>query len=200
MTKKTLDILSKNPNGFFAMIEGASIDKQLHVMDWQRSAYDTIEFDKSIEYAENWAKEHGDDTLNIVLADHAHGMSISGTYHERDGKKGTQAVRVYADSIFPTFKDANKDGFPDNPDPDVTLAIQYANHPEYYENYHFMKTPKQIRLASIRGIRQNSCRPIRRSLIRRNAIPLTTFFSMPAAPAPNISTAPWIIPKSSSVS
>ena len=66
-------------------------------------------------------------------------MSISGTYHERDGKKGTQAVRVYADSIFPTFKDANKDGFPDNPDPDVTLAIQYANHPEYYENYHFMR-------------------------------------------------------------
>lgn len=33
MTKKSLDILSKNPNGFFAMIEGASIDKQLHVMD-----------------------------------------------------------------------------------------------------------------------------------------------------------------------
>ena len=52
MTKKSLDILSKNPNGFFAMIEGASIDKQLHVMDWQRAAYDTIEFDKSIEYAE----------------------------------------------------------------------------------------------------------------------------------------------------
>lgn len=141
MTKKSLDILSKNPNGFFAMIEGASIDKQLHVMDWQRAAYDTIEFDKSIEYAENWAKEHGNDTLIIVVADHAHGISISGTYHERDGKKGPEAVRVYAKSIFPTFKDADHDGFPDNPDPDVTLAVQYANHPEYYENYHFMKTP-----------------------------------------------------------
>lgn len=136
MTKKSLDILSKNPNGFFTMIEGASIDKQLHVMDWQRAAYDTIEFDKSIEYAEKWAKEHGDNTLIIVLADHAHGISISGTYHERDGRKGTEAVRVYANSIFPTFKDADHDGFPDNPDPDVTLAIQYANHPEYYENYH----------------------------------------------------------------
>lgn len=147
MTKKSLDILSKNPNGFFAMIEGASIDKQLHVMDWQRAAYDTIEFDKSIEYAEKWAKEHGDNTLIIVLADHAHGISISGTYHERDGKKGTEAVRVYANSIFPTFKDANHDGFPDNPDPDVTLAIQYANHPEYYENYHFMKTPTPPALA-----------------------------------------------------
>lgn len=147
MTRKSLDILSKNPNGFFAMIEGASIDKQLHVMDWQRAAYDTIEFDKSIEYAEKWAKEHGDNTLIIVLADHAHGISISGTYHERDGRKGTEAVRVYANSIFPIFKDANHDGFPDNPDPDVTLAVQYANHPEYYENYHFMKTPTPPALA-----------------------------------------------------
>lgn len=141
MTKKTLDILSQNKNGFFAMIEGASIDKQLHVMDWQRAAYDTIEFDKAVEYAEQWNKEHGDNTLIIVVADHAHGVSISGTYHERDGKKGTEAVRVYQNSIMPTFKDADGDGFPDNPDPDVTLAVQYANHPEYYENYHFMPVP-----------------------------------------------------------
>lgn len=141
MTKKSLDILSKNPNGFFAMIEGASIDKQLHVMDWQRAAYDTIEFDKAIQYAEDWNRKRGNDTLIIVLADHAHGVSISGTYHERDGKKGTEAVRVYQNSVFPTFKDENHDGFPDNPDPDVTLAVQYANHPEYYENYHFMKKP-----------------------------------------------------------
>ncbi len=147
MTEKALDILSQNKNGFFAMIEGASIDKQLHVMDWQRAAYDTIEFDKSIEYAQKWAKEHGDDTLIIVLADHSHGISISGTYHERDGKKGSQAVRVYANSVFPTFEDKNGDGFPDNPDPEVTLAVQYANHPEYYENYHFMKTPTPPALA-----------------------------------------------------
>lgn len=141
MTKKSLDILSKNPKGFFAMIEGASIDKQLHAMDWQRATYDTIEFDKAIEYAQKWNKEHGDNTLIIVVADHAHGASITGTYHERDGKKGLAAVRTYADSIFPTFKDANHDGFPDNPDPDVTLAIQYANHPEYYENFHFQQKP-----------------------------------------------------------
>ena len=113
MTKKSLDILSKNPNGFFAMIEGASIDKQLHVMDWQRAAYDTIEFDKAIQYAEDWNRKRGNDTLIIVLADHAHGVSISGTYHERDGKKGTEAVRVYQNSVFPTFKDENHDGFPD---------------------------------------------------------------------------------------
>lgn len=154
MTKKTLDILSKNKNGFFAMIEGASIDKQLHVMDWQRAAYDTIEFDKAVEYAEKWNKEHGDNTLIIVVADHAHGISISGTYHERDGKKGTQAVRVYQNSVMPTFKDADGDGFPDNPDPDVTLAVQYANHPEYYENYHFMPVPTPPALAVTENVEE----------------------------------------------
>lgn len=154
MTKKTLDILSRNKNGFFAMIEGASIDKQLHVMDWQRAAYDTIEFDKAIEYAEKWNKENGNNTLIIVVADHAHGISISGTYHERDGKKGPEAVRVYQNSIMPTFKDADGDGFPDNPDPDVTLAVQYANHPEYYENYHFMPVPTAPALAVTENVEE----------------------------------------------
>lgn len=151
MTKKSLDILGRNQNGFFAMIEGASIDKQLHVMDWQRAAYDTIEFDQAVAYAEKWNQEHGNNTLIIVLADHAHGISISGTYHEKDGKKGREAVRTYGDSVYPTFTDANHDGFPDNPDPDVTLAVQYANHPPYYENYRFMKTPVPPALSAAGG-------------------------------------------------
>jgi alkaline phosphatase len=85
------------------------------------------------------------------LADHAHGISISGTYHERDGKKGREAVRIYQNSIYPTFQDVNHDGFPDNPDPDVTLAVQYANHPDYYENYRFMKTPTPPALSTANG-------------------------------------------------
>lgn len=141
MTKKAIDILDKNPNGFFAMIEGACIDKQLHTMDWQRSAYDAIELDKAVEYAQKYSKEHGDNTLIIVVADHGHGISITGTYHEKDGKTGREAVRTYADAGWPTFVDADQDGFPDNPDPDVTLAVQYANHPDYYTNYRFQKNP-----------------------------------------------------------
>lgn len=154
MTKKSLDILSQNKNGFFAMIEGASIDKQLHNMDWQRAGYDTIEFDKAIEYANDWSKKRGDDTLIIVVADHAHGISITGTYHERDGKKGTEAVRTSADSIFPTFEDKNGDGFPDNLDPNVTLAVQYANHPTYYENFHFQQKPTAPTLAVTKTVEE----------------------------------------------
>ena len=141
MTKKAVSVLEKNPNGFFLMSEGGSIDKQLHTMDWQRATYDTIEFDKTIEWAEQYAREHNDDTLIIVVADHAHGVSISGTYKEENGKTGREAVRVYADAKWPTFQDADKDGFPDNPDPDTTLAVQYANAPDHYENYRFQPTP-----------------------------------------------------------
>ena len=140
MTKKAIDILSGNENGFFLMVEGACIDKQLHVMDWERSAYDTIEFDQAIGVAREFASRNGD-TLIIATADHSHGISIVGTYHERDGKKAREAVRTYADSIFPTFIDSDSDGYPDNPAPDVTLAVGYANHPDYYENFKFHAIP-----------------------------------------------------------
>lgn len=141
MTKKAIEILEKDPNGFFLMSEGGSIDKQLHTMDWQRAAYDAIEFDKAIEYAQKYSKDHGDNTLIIVVADHAHGISITGTYKEEDGKVGREAVRVYGEAGWPTFVDANGDGFPDNPDPDTTLAVQFANAPDHYENYRFQPTP-----------------------------------------------------------
>ncbi|MDR1048437.1 MAG: alkaline phosphatase, partial [Synergistaceae bacterium] len=140
MTAKAIELLSRNENGFFLMVEGACIDKQLHVMDWERSAYDTIEFDKAIGIAREFAAKNGD-TLILATADHSHGVSITGTYHEKDGKTGREAVRTYAAAGFPTFGDANGDGFPDNPAPDVTLALQYANHPDYYENFKFHPTP-----------------------------------------------------------
>ncbi|HEY3308147.1 MAG TPA: alkaline phosphatase [Desulfuromonadaceae bacterium] len=140
MTQKAIDVLSKNPNGFFLMVEGASIDKQLHVLDWQRATYDTIEMDKSIGIAKAFAKKNND-TLIIVVADHAHGASITGTYHELDGKTGREAVRTYADAGWTTFEDKDKDGFPDDPNPNVTLAVQFANHPDYNADYRFKSEP-----------------------------------------------------------
>lgn len=140
MTSKAIDALSKNPNGFFLMVEGACIDKQLHVLDWQRATYDTIEMDKAVGIAKELARKNGD-TMIIVVADHAHGASITGTYHELDGKTGREAVRIYAEAGFPTFEDKDGDGFPDNPDPSVTLAVQFANHPDFNDNYRLKPEP-----------------------------------------------------------
>mgnify|MGYP003052043978 FL=1 len=140
MTEKAIDTLSKNDNGFFLMVEGACVDKQLHVLDWQRAAYDNIELDKAVGAAQKFAAQNND-TLIIVVADHAHGASITGTYHELDGKTGREAVRTYADSKWSTFEDADGDGYPDNPDPAVTLAVQFANHPDCNIDYRFKDVP-----------------------------------------------------------
>lgn len=141
MTQKAIDSLSQNPNGFFLMVEGASIDKQAHALDWERTIWDTIELDKAVGVARRFA-EKNPDTLVIVVADHSHGLSITGTYSEKDGQKGREAVRVYEKAGFPTFTDKNGDGFPDQVDPDVTLAIGWANHPDYRDDYHFNPIPQ----------------------------------------------------------
>ncbi|HTI68434.1 MAG TPA: alkaline phosphatase [Candidatus Limnocylindria bacterium] len=69
MTAKAIDVLKKNDNGFFLMVEGASIDKQAHLMDSDRWIMDTIEFDKAVGVAKNFASTNLD-TLVIVTADH----------------------------------------------------------------------------------------------------------------------------------
>jgi alkaline phosphatase len=141
MTEKALEVLGKNPQGFFLMVEGASIDKQAHALDWERTVWDAIEMDKAVGMAKRWAAANGHNTLIIVTADHAHGMSITGTYWEGDGKKGRDAVRVYADAKFPDYQDIDADGFPDKVAVSRPLTIHWANHPEFYEDYQVNDEP-----------------------------------------------------------
>ena len=70
MTSKALSVLdAQSPNGFVLMVEGASIDKQAHNMDTERFILDTIEFDRAVETAKQYAATHPD-TLVVVTADH----------------------------------------------------------------------------------------------------------------------------------
>jgi len=134
MTTAALKVLEKNPNGFFLMVEGASIDKAEHPLDWQRAAYDTIEFDHAVGVAKRWAANR-DDTLIVVTADHNHAMSIAGTNDLNKGV-GRQGNGVYAEAGFPGFV-PNPDGFPSNPDPDKTLYIAWSNHPDFRDAFRF---------------------------------------------------------------
>ncbi|MCM3749536.1 alkaline phosphatase [Paenibacillus pasadenensis] len=140
MTSKAIEVLSQNENGFFLMVEGASIDKQLHTMDWERSAYDTIEMDKAIGLARAFADKNGD-TLVIATADHSHTASIAGTYQKTETASGRDALGTYEASGFPNYTDANKDGFPDSPDTDRKLAVTFGATPDYYEDYIFNSIP-----------------------------------------------------------
>ncbi|NJQ08195.1 alkaline phosphatase [Streptomyces lonarensis] len=133
MTEVALRSLEQNDDGFFLVVEGASIDKMEHPLDGPRAAYDTIEFDQALGVVKRWAADR-DDTLIVVTADHNHSMSIVGT-HDRRETAGRAANGVYGDAGFPTYRDSNGDGFPDDPDPDVQLFFGWSNHPDHTDDF-----------------------------------------------------------------
>ncbi|MDB1086142.1 alkaline phosphatase [Streptomyces sp. ACA25] len=141
MTQAALHCLQGSENGFFLMVEGASIDKMQHPLDGTRALYDTIEFDRAIGVARQWA-EGRDDTLIVATADHSHSMSIVGT-HDRRAAAGRQANGVYGDAGFPTYADADGDGFPDDPDPDVQLFFGWASHPDHTDGFRHQEVLRQ---------------------------------------------------------
>ncbi|MDV6330401.1 alkaline phosphatase [Asticcacaulis sp. 201] len=76
MTASAIDVLSQNPNGFFLMVESASIDKWHHVNNGYRALTDVDELSKAVQVALD--KTNPADTLIIVTADHSHGLVMSG--------------------------------------------------------------------------------------------------------------------------
>ncbi len=79
MTAKSIDILSKNTNGYFLMVEGGRIDHALHGTNAMRALADTIAFDDAIKAALD--KVDLSNTLIVVTADHDHTMAFNGYSH-----------------------------------------------------------------------------------------------------------------------
>ena len=73
MTRAGIDVLSKNPDGFFLMVEGGRIDHAAHANDPTGVIYDTIAFDDAIREAHGFYLNHKDDTLIVVVGDHETG-------------------------------------------------------------------------------------------------------------------------------
>jgi len=135
MTKAALDKLSKNPEGFFLMVEGASIDKMSHPLDWDRTLFETIEFDKAVGAAREFA-EKNPDTLIVITGDHTHGVAIIGTVD--DDKQGTEMrekVGTYDNAGFPNYEDKDGDGYPDRVDVSRRLFLAANNGPDHYETF-----------------------------------------------------------------
>jgi alkaline phosphatase len=70
MTEVALQRLSRNPEGFFLMVEGDAIDKMSHPLDWERALFETIAFDKAVGLAlddarANWSRFVPVDSVNL---------------------------------------------------------------------------------------------------------------------------------------
>jgi alkaline phosphatase len=74
MTEKALNILSKNANGFFLMVEGSKIDWANHANDPIAAISDYLAFDKAVQKAIDFAQNFKErETVVIVVPDHGTG-------------------------------------------------------------------------------------------------------------------------------
>lgn len=89
MATTAVDILSKNPKGYFLMVESGRIDMASHAGNAYRAMTETQEFSKAI--AAVMAKVDMKETLIIVTADHSHGLVISGYAKRNDPILGLAA-------------------------------------------------------------------------------------------------------------
>lgn len=135
MTQAAINVLSKNPNGFFLMVEAALIDKFNHPLDWERAAFDTIMLSNAVQIAKDFAKKNPD-TLIIVTPDHTHSGSISGVVNDAKPGPLRERVGVYADAGYPNYPKADVAGYPNQIDVSKRLAFFYGNYPDHYETLH----------------------------------------------------------------
>lgn len=80
MTDLALNLLSKDENGFFLMVEGSQIDSMAHDNDLEKEIHEMYQFDNAIAVAMRYVALHPD-TLLIVTADHETG----GLYFPEEG-------------------------------------------------------------------------------------------------------------------
>ena len=135
MTQSAIDVLSRNPNGFFLMVEAALIDKFNHPLDWERAAFDTIMLSNAVQIAKDFAKTHPE-TLIIVTPDHTHSGSISGVVHDDKPGPLREKVGIYAEAGYPNYPKADIQGYPNKIDVSKRIAFFYGNYPDHYETLH----------------------------------------------------------------
>jgi len=125
MTTKALDILSKDEDGFFLMIEGGQIDWAAHNNDAGDMLHQLLKFDESIQAVYDWVEDRND-TLVVITADHETG-GFSFSYSRKDIPEADMSI------VGDAFVEANRDYKPNfnfaNPD---LLDKLYAQKKDFY--------------------------------------------------------------------
>ena len=108
MTLKAIDILHARhqQEGFFLMSEAASIDKQMHTLDYDRALGDLLELDDTVKATIAKLEALGSlkETLVLVTADHGHGFDVAGSVdtkylsEQKTDREKRNAVGTYKES------------------------------------------------------------------------------------------------------
>ncbi|EWG47898.1 hypothetical protein FVEG_07889 [Fusarium verticillioides 7600] len=156
MTLKAIDVLATRgkDKGFFLMSEAASIDKQMHALDYDRALGDLLELDDTVRATVEKLKKLKilDETLIIVSADHGHGFDVYGSAdteylaQQEDDRDRRRAIGTYAQSGESQYTKKAKGinygtgaNFPTNWEPRYAIAAGVAAVPDHREDYKVKK-------------------------------------------------------------
>ncbi|SCV26703.1 probable alkaline phosphatase [Fusarium fujikuroi] len=156
MTLKAIDVLATRgkDKGFFLMSEAASIDKQMHALDYDRALGDLLELDDTVRATVEKLKKLNilDETLIIVSADHGHGFDVYGSAdteylaQQEDDRDKRRAIGTYAQSGESQYTKKAKGinygtgaNFPTNWEPRYAIAAGVAAVPDHREDYKVKK-------------------------------------------------------------
>jgi alkaline phosphatase len=119
MTRKAIEILDRDDDGFFLLVEGGRIDHAHHVGNAARALKDTQAFSEAV--AEAVRLTNPKETLIIVTADHGHTLTFAGY-----PRKGSDILGLATASV----EDAgSRDGFALAGDGKTYTILGYINGP-----------------------------------------------------------------------
>ncbi|KAK2496745.1 hypothetical protein MC885_012820 [Smutsia gigantea] len=110
MVETAVKILSKNPKGFFLLVEGGRIDHGHHESKAKQALHETVEMDQAIGLAGSMTSP--EDTLTVITADHSHVFTFGGYTHRGNSIFG----------LAPMTSDVDRKPF---------TAILYGNGPGF---------------------------------------------------------------------
>ncbi len=186
MTLKAIDILQTRSadKGWFLMSEAASIDKQMHTLDYDRALGELLELDDTIKATIAKLTSLGNlkDTLVLVTADHGHGFDVMGSVDtkylaaQNGDRKKRSAIGTYAESGLSQYTNPKSESgpmtnstshnntslnytngtfFPANWDPRYTLFSAVGADPDRRENYEVHKDGPRLPAINITGFPKN---------------------------------------------
>lgn len=94
LTEAALDVLAKDKDGFWLMVEGGDIDWSAHDNNMDNLIGTMLDFDKSVQSVMDWIEENGgwEENLLVVTADHDHYLTLSPDFPKLLATEGAEAL------------------------------------------------------------------------------------------------------------
>lgn len=139
MTKKAIAVLeAKSPQGWMLQVESSQSDKLAHPLDPDRTLYEVLTLDDAVGEARQFVAQNPN-ALILVTADHAQGQTVGGTVDSQAIREGridlNDAMQSFEDAGFTTYQDTDGDGYPNEANPSIKLAIGISARPTFRTDF-----------------------------------------------------------------